>query len=146
MKQSINNSISPFKIQQLVDLIVDKKRLSTEDAFYYLYSSDLYKKLTDEETFLWQESTLSLYELLKKEKSATRKEQNKHSKTTLFYAFCLEGYKLSRKISANETLCLFLEYNIFSFLEDTYETLHTQGKDYILTEIDRYIERKKEEA
>ena len=38
-----------------------RKTLPLEDALYYIYSSNLYKALLDENTKLWYSSPLSLY-------------------------------------------------------------------------------------
>jgi len=143
MDQSINKGIIPFKVQQLIDMIVDKKHFTKEDAFYYLYSSDLYNKLVSDDPFLWQQSTLSLYELLKKEKLTENKAQKNDSKITLFQSVCLEAYKSYHKISANESLYIFSKYSVFDYLEKVYETLHTQSQKYIITEIDQYINSQK---
>lgn len=143
MEHNINSGIIPFKIQQLIDIIVEKKYFTKEDAFYYLYSSDLYSKLTSEDPFLWKQSTLSLYELLKKEKLSENKVQNNDSKITLFQSVCLESYKNRHKINAIECLYVFSKYNVFRYLENVYETLHTQSQEYIVEEIDQYIKTQK---
>ncbi len=124
-------------------MIVEKKHFTREDAFYYLYSSDLYNKLISDDSYLWQESTLSLYESLKKEKLTESKEQNPDSKITLFYSVCLESYKNKHNIDATEALYLFSKYKVLEYLEKVYDTLHTQSQEYIIAEIDRYINNQK---
>ena len=143
MEQQIERTILPFKIQQLVNVIIQKKRCSVEEAFRYLYSSNLYKQLTSESSFLWQYSTMSLYDLLKKEKISEKKSQNEDPKVLLFQVFCLENYKGHKAISADDVLHLFFKYNVFDYLNKVFEMLHTQGRDYIMAEIDGYIKNKK---
>jgi hypothetical protein len=143
MEQSINNGIIPFKIQQLIDIIVKKKHFTKRDAFHYLYSSDLYRKLTSGDPFLWQQSTFSLYELLKKEKLLERKTQGNDPKITLFQSVCLEAYKNHYKISADESLYIFSKFDVFEYLKNVYETLHTQSQEYIIAEISQYIKNQK---
>ncbi|WP_163630176.1 DUF3791 domain-containing protein [Paludibacter sp. 221] len=126
-------------------MIVEKKHLDVESAFYYLYTSDLYRNLTEKDSSLWQQSTLSLYESLKKEKLSANKTQEHNSKITLFQAFCLEQYKKQHNISATDSLYIFLSYDVFKYIESVYQTLHTQSEYYIIAEIDKYIKRKKEE-
>ena|GEM_PF-176767 len=143
MEQQIERTILPFKIQQLINIIIQKKRCGADEAFRYLYSSNLYQQLTSESSFLWQFSTPSLYDLLKKEKHSTKQSQNKDPKVLLFQVFCLENYKSYKSISADDVLHLFFKYNVFNYLNDVFEMLHTQGRDYIMAEIDEYIKNKK---
>ena len=143
MEQQIQKSILPFKIQQLINIIIQKKRCSVEEAFRYLYSSNLYKQLVAESSFLWQFSTMSLYDLLKKEKLSEKQSQNADHKVLLFQVFCLENYKDHKVISADDAVHLFFKYDVFDYLEKVFEMLHTQGRDYIMNEIERYIKNKK---
>lgn len=46
MDTSIENAILPFKLQQFVAFIMEKKRFSLKDALCYLYSTELYGKLS----------------------------------------------------------------------------------------------------
>ncbi len=139
-KTSIETAIMPFKLQQLVELIMDKKQLGYEDAFSYLYNSDCYKLLLQEDAKLWYMSALSIYDLLEEEKKSGK--INNH-KLLLFYAFCLEKYKDFSGLSAEETLFVFRKYRVFDYLQDGFEILHTQGEDYIVNEIDLFIKARK---
>jgi hypothetical protein len=132
----------PFKVQQLLDTIIKKRGLDIEDAMQYLYSSDLYRKLSSESSYLWQLSTFNLYDLLKKEKRLKKQHQNNTMPILLFLAFCLENYKDQKSIHAEEALFIFNKYNVLDFLKDVFDTLHTQGKEYILEEIDSYIQNR----
>ena len=133
----------PFKLQQLLDIIIEKKNFGVEDALQYLYSSDLYKELSSESSTLWQFSSLSLYDLLKKEKRTKKQHQRVNSAILLFYVFCLENYKEHKQISAEEVLFLLNKYSIIEYLEEVYNSLHSQGKEYIMEEIDLYINNQK---
>jgi len=132
---NIETAIMPFKIQQLVEIIMSKKQLGYEDAFDYLYNSNCYKLLSEEEAKLWYMSGLGIYELLEEEK----KTEQIDSKLILFFSFCLEKYKHFAGISAEETLFLFRKYSVFDYLHEVFDTLHTQGENYIVTEIDLFI-------
>jgi len=59
-----------------------------------------------------------------------------------FQLFCLENYKAARGIAGKDALVDFKHYHVFDFLSENYEVLHTQGKNYILTEINNYIENR----
>jgi hypothetical protein len=137
--QNTGTAIMPFKIQQLIEVIMDRKQLDYQDAFEYLYSSDCYKTLLDEDAKLWYISSLGIFELLEEEKKAVTID----SKILLFFAFCLEKYKFFAEISAEETLFLFRKFKVFDFLKEGFEMLHTQGETYIVTEIDEFIKARK---
>ena len=139
-KANIETAIMPFKLQQLVEVIMEKKQLGIGDAFHYLYSSNCYQLLLQEDTKLWYMSALGFFEMLEDEKLA---EKNDNPKLLLFYAFCLEKYKKLSNISAEETLLVFCKYRVFDYLRDGYEILHTQGENYIVNEIDLFINAQK---
>lgn len=134
----------PFVMKELVAMVMKKKALPLEDALYYVYSSELYNKLLDEEAKLWYLSTLSIYDLLEKEKADERGLQDGDIKLVLFKVFCIENYRAVEKLSAKEALLLFSDYEVFSFLDETFEVLHTQDVDYILDTIATYIKKRKE--
>ena len=136
---NIETAIMPFKVLQILEIIMEKKQIGYDDAFGYLYSSNLYQLLIKEDTKLWYISGLGLFELLEEEKESKKTVQ---SKILLFFAFCLEKYRIYSNKTAEETLILFKKFNVFEFLNQTYEILHTQGEDYIVEEIDLLIKER----
>lgn len=82
-QNELGSAMLPFVMRELVDTVMKRKTLPLEDALYYIYSSNLYKALLDENTKLWYSSTLSLYEALEKEKT----EQKKYKRTIQRYCF-----------------------------------------------------------
>ena len=140
-KTNIETAIMPFKLQQLVELIMEKKQLGVEDAFHYFYTSNCYRLLLQEDTKLWYMSALGIFELLEEEKKAGKIE---NPKLLLFYAFCLEKYKAFINLSAEETLFIFRKYRVFDYLKEGFEILHTQGESYIVNDIDLFIKTRKE--
>lgn len=72
-QNELGSAMLPFVMRELVDTVMKRKTLPLEDALYYIYSSNLYKALLDENTKLWYSSTLSLYEALEKRKQNRRK-------------------------------------------------------------------------
>lgn len=143
MNDNVGKMMLPFKLHQLLDTIIEKKGLGVEDALQYLYSSDLYKQLSSESSYLWQLSTLNLYDLLKREKRLKKQNQNNDTPILLFLTFCLENYKEYKNINAEEALFLFNKYGVLEYLEKVFDTLHTQSKEYIMSEIDNYINNRK---
>jgi len=139
MENRLEKMMLPFKVQQLLETIIEKRRLNIKDAMQYLYSSNLYKQMSAESSYLWQLSTLNLYDLLKKEKRIKKRKENNATPVLLFLSFCMENYKEHKDCTAEEILVLFNKYGVIDYLEEVFDTLHTQGKDYIMSEIDEYI-------
>lgn len=65
------------------------------------------------------------------------------SKTLKFKAFCFEAYKAEHNLNGYETMELFKKYGVLEFIEICYEPLHSQGRDYIVSDIDIYINSRK---
>lgn len=64
----------------------------------------------------------------------------------LFVAFCIEEYGAAKKMSGEQVLDLFSMYGLVDYLSEFYEVLHTQGRQWLIEEIDEFIEiRKKKE-
>ncbi len=68
MKKANYTAIIPFKIKDIVFLIMTNKKILFNEALNYLYNSELYKYLSNEETKFWHFSTAKLYDLLENEK------------------------------------------------------------------------------
>ena len=62
------NAIIPYKIKDLIFLIMENKQKGFLDAIDYLYNSDLYEYLNNEETKFWHFSHFKLFDLLEEEK------------------------------------------------------------------------------
>lgn len=60
-------AIMPYICNDLIKMIIEKQRISGEEAITKLYGSALYAMLEDEETKVWQYSTPMLYTLLEQE-------------------------------------------------------------------------------
>ena len=87
-EEGLAQSMLPFVMRELAELVMRKKALPLENALHYIYTSRLYKSLLDEDTKQWYSSTLSLYETLEKEKAEERRKQNGDTKILLFKMFC----------------------------------------------------------
>ena len=61
-------AIIPYKIKDLIQLIIENKQKVFLHAIDYLYSSELYEYLSNEETKFWHFSPTKLFELLEEEK------------------------------------------------------------------------------
>lgn len=140
---NLDRAILPIKINELVGLISKHKLLTTNDALAYLYSSDFYKQLLNPDTKWWYASGEILYRELQKEKKKIQSKNKLLNNEQLFLVFCAENYKNAKQMDAMEVYALFQKLNVFSFLIENYEILHTQGERYIIDEIDSYINCRK---
>ena len=61
------------------------------------------------------------------------------SKEMTFAVFCLENYKIHRKLSGREVSELFERYGVFDYIREFYDVLHTTGHNYINHDIDIYL-------
>ena len=138
----LNLSISPFLMKDLVGMVMKKKSLPFEDALHYIMSSRMYENLMDEDTKTWYLSSAALYDMLEEEKGKLR-PQAIDQKVLLFQMFCMENYKAEKGLTPNETLELFSKHHVYEFLKNTYETLHTQDREYIIDSIHTYIKKKR---
>ena len=69
-------------------------------------------------------------------------ELNKEEQLIEFVSFCIENFKVKHGMKGKETAHLFKEYNLLQFLAENYEILHTQGKEYIIEEIEIFLKNR----
>jgi hypothetical protein len=61
------------------------------------------------------------------------------TKVLEFVLFCVEMYAQRGGVSGSVVMKRFDVSGALTFLRNNYEVLHTQGRDYILSEIDQYL-------
>ncbi len=64
----------PYKIVDIISLIMGERSLNFTDALRYLYESKLYNLLSDESTKLWHLSSEKLFDILEHEKQHNQLE------------------------------------------------------------------------
>lgn len=132
----------PFKVLELTEIIMEKKRMSFSDALFYLYNSSLYDRLADSSAKVWYQSGANLYEQLEAEKSIEKNCCLPQSELR-FLIFCIEQYRLRGKVSSADTLALFKRSGLLRFLTKNFEMLHSQSEDYILHEMTAFLKKHK---
>ena len=65
------------------------------------------------------------------------------SKTLDFKVFCFEAYRAEKKMTGREAMQLFQEYGVLNYLDKFYDVLHTTGRQYMIEEIDEFIDVRK---
>ena len=60
-----------------------------------------------------------------------------------FVSFCIEQYKNEKQLTGEEAMRQLDNYNVLDYLSEHYETLHTQSRQWILEDIDEFINIRK---
>lgn len=69
----------------------------------------------------------------------TKKEKD----VALFVAFCIEEYGAAKGMTGSQVLDLFSQYGVTEYLSQCFEPLHTQGRQWLIAEIDEFIDIRK---
>ena len=134
-------NIIPIKISQLAEHVSRVKRISLDDALVYIYVNPMYERLYDEDAKWWYLSTEALYKKFEVQRNKQSREVPKI--VFEFYTYCLESFAIQKGISGIRAWVIFKETGADDFILDNYDLLHTQGIEYILDEIHRFINRRK---
>lgn len=60
-----------------------------------------------------------------------------------FISFCVEQYKTEKRLTGAEALSLLSSYGVLKYLNEHYEILHTQSRQWIMADIDEFIQFRK---
>lgn len=61
------------------------------------------------------------------------------SKEGKFLVFCIEQYKSAKNLTGRQVMELFRKYKVPEYIISCFEALHTTGTNYIIEDIDLYI-------
>ena len=134
-------NIIPIKISQLAEYVSRVRHVSLDDALVYIYVNPMYDKLYDEKSKWWYLSVEALYEEFElwRERSAGELYKEEFE----FYVYCLEKYARFKNMSGIRAWSLFKESGADDYILRNYDLLHTQGTEYILDDIQKFIRRRK---
>lgn len=62
------------------------------------------------------------------------------SKEGKFLIFCTEQYKSAKNMTGKQVSDLFTRFNVWDYIYSCFQALHTTGANYIVEDIDLYIE------
>lgn len=65
---------------------------------------------------------------------------------SLFLAFCIEQYKQRHHLNGEQSMQALNQYGVLEYLTECYEPLHTQSAQWIMEDIDEFIEKRKHES
>ena len=63
-----------------------------------------------------------------------------------FLSFCIEQYKEAKHLSGQEVAKTFSQFGVLNYLEENFEALHSQGRQWILEDIEEFINLRKKES
>jgi len=63
-------TLIPYKLIDIIQLIMDNQKKNFFEALHYLYGSELYNVLSDETTKIWHLSHYKLFDMLENEKQS----------------------------------------------------------------------------
>ena len=129
------------QFSQLAAYVARVKRISLDDALVYIYVNPMYKKLYDEEAKWWYLSVEALYEEFEQKRSRQNRDVSKEEFD--FYTYCLENYAIRKHISGMRAWVIFKESGADNYILDNYDLLHTQGMEYVLDDIQRFMNKRK---
>ena len=59
-----------------------------------------------------------------------------------FIILCIEEYRWANKLTGRQVISIFNKYDVYDFIEKSYDALHTYGSDNILWNLRDYIEHR----
>ena len=63
-----------------------------------------------------------------------------------FMSFCIEQYKHEKGLTGEQAMQVLDKYGALAYLEENFEVLHTQSRQWILEDLDEFINHRKEEV
>jgi hypothetical protein len=63
-----------------------------------------------------------------------------------FLCFCIEQYKEAKHLSGQEVTKTFSQFGVLNYLEENFEPLHSQSRQWILEDIEEFINLRKKES
>jgi len=66
------------------------------------------------------------------------------SKQGDFLIYCTEQYKSAKKLTGKQVSDLFTRYLVWEYIYSCFEALHTTGANYIVEDIELYIEARRD--
>ena len=61
---------------------------------------------------------------------------------TYFLSFCIEQYMNAKGLNEVEVIDTFTQYGVLDYLNEHFEVLHTQSRQWLIAEIDEFINKR----
>ena len=62
-----------------------------------------------------------------------------------FLSFCIEQYKNSKGQTGEESILELIRYWVLEYLQEFFDVLHTQSRQWLLADMDDFINKRKKE-
>ncbi|MBQ8096276.1 MAG: DUF3791 domain-containing protein [Prevotella sp.] len=72
--------------------------------------------------------------------------RSKNLDIAYFLSFCIEQYKEAKHLTGAEAMMELSQYGVLEYLEEHFEPLHTQSRQWILEDIEEFINLRKGNA
>lgn len=72
--------------------------------------------------------------------------KDKKEDIAIFVSFCIEQYKTAKGISGEEAIQILSHYGVLEYLSECFDVLHTQGRQWLLADIEEFISQRKKEG
>ena len=69
--------------------------------------------------------------------------QKKKQDIAYFLSFYVEQYKTAKGLTGFEAMSILSKYGVLEYLEEHYEPLHSQSRQWIMEDIDEFINIRK---
>ena len=140
-------AILTLLVPQVIQLICENDSVDEMTASREFYESKVYSLLEQEDTKLWHFSPLTLFNMYDEEKKDRVLRDTgggiNMSRQGDFLIYCVETYKNARHLTGKQVAELFTRYRVWEYVYSCFEALHTTGANYIVEDIDLYIEARK---
>lgn len=70
---------------------------------------------------------------------------NRSQDIAYFLSFCVEQYKNEKGIKGEEAMRQLDRYGVLDYLSEHFDVLHTQSRQWLMEDIENFIEIRKEE-
>ena len=64
---------------------------------------------------------------------------SERSRVAEFISFCVEAFAYARGKSSSAVFRLFESCGLVDYLDDGYDVLHTQGREWLLSDMEEYL-------
>lgn len=61
-----------------------------------------------------------------------------------FISFCIEQYMKEKGLDEDVVIDTFSEFGVLEYLNDCFDVLHTQSRQWLVEDIDEFVNRRKE--
>lgn len=59
-----------------------------------------------------------------------------------FTVYCIEEYRNAKKLTGRQVITVFNKYDVYDFIEKSYDALHTYSGDEIVWNIGEYVQNR----